>query len=312
MTGDVLPSTVGVVMAGGSGQRMRSSGELSSKPLVTVLGVPLVERNLMAMLRAGMGDVRVVVASGSGGDQVARWATERGTVLASAGGARLSVIREPHRLGNCGGLALLGSRDGDALLVFADNLTDLDLTALMGVHAERRAALTLAIHAEPFRLPYGVVDIVDGSVAGYREKPTLTLTVSSGLAVVSADARAVLRGPAGLAELANAVVARGLVAAIHQHEALWIDVNDRDGADMASRLIQSAPDRFEKFWPPAVLDQAAGHFSQPDRAAAPDPLLLDDVSAEGTPIRIDVATAHPGQLSPEGWARVLAWREVVR
>ena len=311
--------SVGVVMAGGSGERMRASGESTQKPLVTVLGVPLVERSLFAMLKAGLTDIRLVVAADARGEQVACWAGNRGQVLVAAAGGRMSVVRESQPLGNCGGLVLaMGDDDRDALLVFADNLTDIALTVLIGAHEEHQAALTLAVHSEPFRLPYGIVDVVAGTVMGYREKPALEVTVSSGLAVVSASARELLSGRAGLADLANAVVARGLVAQPYQHRCRWIDVNDISKVELATRMIQSAPDRFERCWPAGTngvteslgdvdVSTEVGPGSAP---ASTRPILIDDVSTAGTPVRIDVAQARPDQLGPEGWARVLAWREI--
>jgi len=318
VTDDTAARTVGVVMAGGSGERMRASGELTHKPLVTVLGAPLVERSIFAMLRAGMTDIRLVIAAGPRGEQTACWASRRGEVLVAAAGGWMSVVRESQPLGNCGGLVLaMGHDERDALLVFADNVTDIALTALVRAHEAHQAALTLAVHPEPFRLPYGIVDIVDDAVVGYREKPTLEMTVSSGLAVVSASARALLSGPAGLTELANTVVARGLVARSYRHHCRWIDVNDLAKVELATRMIQSAPDRFERCWPAGSHDDTgtsddilASSAVDPGAARAVSrPIVIDDVSGAGLPIRIDVAQARPDQVAPEGWARVLAWRE---
>ena len=61
-------------MAGGAGERMRRSGEDVPKPMVAVLGIPLVEWNVTALLRAGITDVALVVAaSGDAADQVTAW-----------------------------------------------------------------------------------------------------------------------------------------------------------------------------------------------------------------------------------------------
>jgi NDP-sugar pyrophosphorylase family protein len=307
MAAATTAGAVGIIMAGGSGERMKASGEVVLKPLVTVLGQPLIERNLTAMIRAGISDIRVV-AAGPGGKQVARWADERGGPLAAAGGASLAIIVEAERLGNCGGLAIaVGPDDGDVILVFADNLTDLDLADFVRYHREQDAALTLAVHSEPFRLPYGVVDVADGAVTGYHEKPWLEVQVSSGLAVVGPSARALLDGPASLSDLTNAAVGAALATATYCHAARWIDVNDTAKVASAHDMVMSASQRFESFWPPHIL--GSGPTDANDQGLSPNrSQLIDDLDRLGQPRRLDVAAAQPDQVNTAGWDRVVAWR----
>ena len=293
---------IGVIMAGGQGTRMQASGEPTPKPLVSVLGAPLVERNVISLLRFGIVDVRVVLAAGPRGAAIADWCVGRGTALAGAAGGRLTVIEEHEPLGNCGGLALATHGDlADALLLFADNLTDLDLSALVRTHRDRGGALTLAVHDEPFTLPYGVVDETDGAVSAYREKPTLAVLVSSGLAVVSATARDQLTAPAGLSDFANHCVAAGLSVGTHRHRARWIDVNDTRKIAAAEAIVQSAAAEFEQFWP---TDAVARSMPSTEDSG----VQIDDLDARGQPIRISTATASREALSADAWRRVRAWQ----
>ena len=59
-------STLALVMAGGTGERMLASGSRVPKPLVPVLGVPLLERNLWALIRHGIRQIAVLVPSAEG------------------------------------------------------------------------------------------------------------------------------------------------------------------------------------------------------------------------------------------------------
>jgi NDP-sugar pyrophosphorylase family protein len=56
-------SVVALIMAGGRGERMRLSGIDVPKPLVPVLGVPLLERNVRHLLQHGLDDIVVSVAA---------------------------------------------------------------------------------------------------------------------------------------------------------------------------------------------------------------------------------------------------------
>ena len=235
-------------MAGGAGERMRRSGEDVPKPMVAVLGIPLVEWNVTALLRAGITDVALVVAaSGDAADQVTAWAVSRGSFLAGASGGRVVVVVEPVPMGNAGALTLAAPVDGTAVLVFADNLTALDLGKLVSVQHARAADLTLAVHEESFRLPYGVVDHHEGVVTGYREKPSTGVQVGSGIAVVGPRALAVLADlerPVGIVDLVRGAVAAGLAVRAEPHSAPWVDVNDAESRQRAEALVQATPAAF--------------------------------------------------------------------
>jgi NDP-mannose synthase len=287
-----------VIMAGGAGLRMLAGGESAPKPLVRILGAPLIERNLFALLRAGVPDVRICVAAGD--DMVARWAATRGARLAAARGASVRLVTEEAPLGNCGGLArAVPERTAvDSLLVFADNLCDLDLAALHAHHRALGADLTLAVHDEPFPVPYGVLDIERDLVTGYREKPTMHLRVASGVNVVGPRGRGLLRGPSGIAELVNACVADGLKVVAYPHRARWVDVNEPTARDRATAMVLSAPHAFEVFWPDAPPSDPTGPVDGP---------WLDDLDTSGAPVRIRLGGPIPPDLSAEGRARVDAW-----
>ncbi len=240
---------VGVIMAGGAGERMRRSGEPVPKPMVQVAGRPLVEHNLLALLKAGVRDVAVVVgASGEAAELVSAWAAVAGRDLVAGVGGRLELVVEATPLGNAGALTLVRRECATLLLVFADNLTSLDLAELATAHAETSADLTLAVHDETFVLPYGVVDQVSGVVVGYREKPGVPVTVGSGIAVVGPAAAAALSAgamPAGVIDLVHRSVESGLLVRSYPHRAAWIDVNDAASRDRAEALVRADPDAFE-------------------------------------------------------------------
>lgn len=299
---------VGVLMAGGEGRRMLTGGQTIPKPLVPVLGATLVERNVWALLRSGLTDIRVVVSAREAGSAVSRWATNRGARLATAVGARVRVVVEQHPLGNCGALAIALESDDSrpVALAFADNLTDLDLNDLVCTMENASASLVLAVHDESFRLPYGVVDMSGDRVVGYREKPGIPIRVGSGLAIVGADSRNLVKGPTGLVELVNRTIAAGQLVVAHPHTARWVDVNDPSMVQAAETMVRAHPEGFEKWWPDESITQPA-----PDHPLTTEGrgVLLDDLDASGRPVRIWSGGVDPATLSAEGQARVSAWRQ---
>jgi NDP-sugar pyrophosphorylase family protein len=241
--GDGPAGAVGLVMAGGRGERMAASGVSMPKALVDVAGRPLIERSLRWLLHGGLRRLAVSVpAEGA----VRVWCEVDGVALVAGLGADLEVLVEPRPLGNAGAVGSLVAGHQPVLLCFADNVTQLSPRALLGRHDSSGADLTLATHVEPFRVPYGEVAVVDGCVVDYREKPAHPVLVSSGVAVLSARAAALVPTdrPSGMVDLFRLVAARGWTVAAHEHEAAWVDVNYRSQLERAEEIVRSAPEVF--------------------------------------------------------------------
>ena len=232
-------------MAGGRGERMRAGGASIPKPLVPIHGVPLLEWNLATLLRAGFRDLVVAVPAHT--PEIGEFARDRGGALARRSGAALRLFEETRPLGNIGAAAEITPADPELLVVYADNLTALPLPALVEHHRRTNATLTTAVHLEPFRIPFGAVEIEDGLLVAYREKPELPIRVSSGVYLLGpAAVAAIPRGePMGASDLVNRLLASGARVGAYEHASPWIDVNDVEGVARAEALVAAHPEAFE-------------------------------------------------------------------
>ena len=283
--------TTALVMAGGRSERMRRSHGPTIKPLVTVAGVPLLERNLHALLRAGIDDIHVVVPARSE-PELMDWVRTRGAMLVRAAGARLEIHEESVPRGNIGGCGDLHGKADPLLVVFADNLTTLDLRALLDEHDRGGSVLTLATHEEPFKMSFGEVVAEGDWVTGYREKPEKKFLISSGISVLGAAALAILaeqgQQPVGLSDLFRLVFERGFPVRAFHHQAAWIDVNDGDAVARAERLVAGNRAGFD-LWAPEPVRQRVLHV-----VSGPEGVLLRRVGAHwGLPTYSD---AEPQKL----------------
>jgi NDP-sugar pyrophosphorylase family protein len=224
-------SVVALIMAGGRGERMRLSGIDVSKPLVPVLGVPLLERNVRHLLQHGLDDIVVSVAA------------DNAEVRAFVQSLPVEALVEATPMGNIGCAAELRGR-GTVLVLYADNLTTLDLTDVLAVHSDTAAALTLASHDEPFRLPYGRLTLDNDRVTAYEEKPSIAVTVCSAIAVLGPEAVEAIDGPMGLVDLTNVLLRNGSRVTAYRHDAPWVDVNDVRGVARAEALVREHAGEF--------------------------------------------------------------------
>ncbi len=174
-----------VILAGGRGKRLRPVTDYIPKPLVPVLGAPILEWQLRYLEAAGVR--RVVVCAGHMAEQVEDYAGGRG----GRGRARVAVSSEPRPLGTGGALRSVAHmvEGGSFLALNGDVITDIDLGRLRRVRD--------SVAAVPLRTSVGVLELgrAEGGaggpclVEGFREKIALPdVFMNAGLYHLSAAA----------------------------------------------------------------------------------------------------------------------------
>jgi mannose-1-phosphate guanylyltransferase len=159
-----------IVLVGGEGTRLRPLTETVPKPALTLVDRPFLA--YMIEWLAGHGVTEVVLACGFLPD-VLREALAGEEERA---GVAISYVVEPERRGTAGAIRFaadeLGERlDERFLALNGDVLTDLDLSALLGAHAERGAQATLGLHPVVDSSAYGLVHSdPQGAVLEFLEK----------------------------------------------------------------------------------------------------------------------------------------------
>src|SRR5438105_8918056 len=97
-----------LIMAGGSSLRMRASLGRQHKALVEVLGLSMLERNLLAILSCGFRDIFVAISAKE--KALIAFARGRAARLAHASGARFRILLERHPLGTIGAARTMTAR----------------------------------------------------------------------------------------------------------------------------------------------------------------------------------------------------------
>jgi mannose-1-phosphate guanylyltransferase len=155
-----------VVLVGGEGTRLRPLTLERPKPVLPLLGRPLLAYVLERLADAGV--TRVIFGCGYLPDPIQACFGERELGLA------LEYVVEPRPMGTAGGIrhAARGRVSGTFLALNGDVLADARLADLVALHRDRAAMATIALApvADPSR--YGLVRTdADGRVLGFLEKP---------------------------------------------------------------------------------------------------------------------------------------------
>ncbi|HZD18944.1 MAG TPA: NDP-sugar synthase [Actinomycetota bacterium] len=156
-----------VVLVGGEGTRLRPLTETIPKPLLPLMDRPSLDHVLDHLALHG---VHEVVLSSSYLES-----TFQGFLEARHGDPAVTWITETAPLGTGGAIVNALEHVGDEpfLGLNGDILTDLDLTAMVAMHRDRRAVATIALTRVEDARPFGLVPTeADGRVIEFREKPT--------------------------------------------------------------------------------------------------------------------------------------------
>ena len=154
-------------MAGGEGVRLRPLTVHRPKPLVPLLGEPVMGYAIQLLKKHGVGDIGVTLWYQP---QKIRRFFGRGEQR----GVQLRYYEEREPLGTAGSVKMAKKQLKDTFFVLSgDGLTDCDLTDALRFHREKKALATLVLKRVNVPLPYGVV-LTDGDsrITRFIEKPS--------------------------------------------------------------------------------------------------------------------------------------------
>jgi len=155
-----------MILAAGEGTRLRPLTLALPKPMVPIVGKPLLERTLLWLAEQGVTEAainlfhRPQAIPDHFGDHFA--------------GIRLHYFFEDTLRGTAGGLKAAEQlfRDAPFFVIYGDNLIQADLRRLMDFHASRHGLATIALFHHPNPTAAGIVGLEpDARITRFVEKP---------------------------------------------------------------------------------------------------------------------------------------------
>jgi NDP-sugar pyrophosphorylase family protein len=222
-----------IVLAGGSGTRLRPYTSVLPKPLMPLGDRAILEILIDQLSQQGFREVTLSVG------HLAH------LIEAVFGDARdrnvkIDYVREDMPLGTAGPLRLLGDPDGTLLALNGDLLTTLDLRELLHEHRRGDNVLTIAARKRTVAIDYGVIHVgrPDHSldrVVGYEEKPVIERLVSMGVYAVEPEVLGYI--PANryfdVPDLVQRLLEAGAPVGIFPYDGLWLDIGRREDYEQA-------------------------------------------------------------------------------
>ena len=183
-----------VIMAGGEGKRLRPVSCGCPKPMVRLLGRPLMEHIIALLRESGLRQICVTLCSQP---EAVRGYFGSGEKF----GVEICYREETVPLGTAGGVKNCAGFIGgdDVLVISGDAACAIDLGRLIEAHREHRPCVTIALAERSDPLRYGLVlTEASGRVTGFIEKPdwsrVVTDMVNTGIYILSPEAVAAIPG----------------------------------------------------------------------------------------------------------------------
>lgn len=160
--------TRALLLAGGLGTRLRPITDTTPKCLVEIAGRPLLDYWFQALSNAGIRDV--LINTHHLPEPVRRFIADK-----NQRGFRAIETYEPKLLGSAGTIAAHARWADDAddvVIVYADNLSDLDIGDMLTAHRRHGAPLTMLLFHAPNPRACGIAVLdKEGRITAFEEKP---------------------------------------------------------------------------------------------------------------------------------------------
>lgn len=153
-------------LAGGLGTRLKPITDELPKPMVPIMGKPLLERNIKNLKKHGIDEI--VLSTCYKPHKIEKYFED-----GSKFGVKISYISEDVPLGTAGAIKNAEKFFDDTFLVFnADILSDIDISDIISFHKERKALATIAATRVDNPSAYGVIEHDEnGYITAFKEKP---------------------------------------------------------------------------------------------------------------------------------------------
>ncbi|MBQ9264727.1 MAG: NTP transferase domain-containing protein, partial [Clostridia bacterium] len=236
-----------IIMAGGEGVRLRPLTCHVPKPLVPLLGEPVMGYALRLLKRHGVTDVGATLWYQP---RAIRSAFGRGEKY----GVQLRYYEETVPLGTAGSVKMAQDHlKGSFFVLSGDGLTDCDLTQALNFHREKGALATLVLRRVHVPLPYGVVMTEpDGKITRFIEKPVWSRVfsnlVNTGIYILEPeifDHIPDTGAPDFGKDIFPALIEKGLPVFGFETAAYWCDVGDQKAYLMAQQALLKGETAFD-------------------------------------------------------------------
>lgn len=168
-----------VIMAGGSGKRMKPFTDILPKPLIPIKGKPVIEIIMENFHQYGTKEFYVSINYKS---RIIKAYFEESNVP-----FKIHYITEQTPLGTAGGLRfLLNKIRGDFIVTNCDTIINADYYDMVAFHRKNKLDITIVGSLKNYIIPYGICETDNqGLLKNIREKPEYDFLINTGMYILN-------------------------------------------------------------------------------------------------------------------------------
>ena len=221
-----------VILAGGRGLRLDPYTRVLPKPLFPIGQEPIAAILVRQLQSAGFDEI--VMCLGYLSDLIIAYFQD-----GSRFGLPIRYTTEIAPLGTAGPLRNITGLADNFLVVNGDELTTLNFRALADHHILSQADITVAVQKKVVPSSFGVLDIKEGHVIAYREKPTLDYWANMGIYVLNKRVLQLIleNQPFDMPDLIQSLLKERACIVSFESEDLWFDIGTMEDLEKAKKIF---------------------------------------------------------------------------
>lgn len=230
-----------IILAGGSGVRLRPYTTILPKPLMPIGGKAVLEIILLQLKTAGFNEFVFTVGYLAGlieayfGDG-RKW------------GVKIRYSRESCPLGTVGPLTLVNNLAPEFIVMNGDVLCDIDYAGLINEHVVRKNDITISSSFKKVKIDLGVLEIDKNKLINYIEKPELLYRVSMGIYGMNRKLVRNIRKNkyCDFPQLVVSQIKNDAKIGVYQFNGRWYDIGRIEDYQLAQEEYLACPELFIK------------------------------------------------------------------
>ena len=222
-----------VILAGGRGTRLRPYTVAIPKPLVPIADKPILEIVIIQLVKQGFEKIIITVNH------------QADIIMAYFGdgkrwGIEIEYSLENKPLGTMGPLKLLKDLPENFLVMNGDILSDLAYADFLERHIESDRLFSVSSYRRVLKSDYGVLEVNENLLVGFKEKPEIPFAVSMGVYGVSQKAITYIPDNQyfGFDMLMSQFLKENIDVGIYEHTGYWMDIGRPEDYEHAIKDIE--------------------------------------------------------------------------
>lgn len=222
-----------VIMAGGKGMRLRPLTDTVPKPLLVVGEKPIIEHTIDRLAYYGIENIWISVNYLS--EQLEDFVRDKPMDL------EIEFVKESFPMGTIGSVSLIDNFKNDYVLICnSDLLTNLDYEVFFMDFLDFNADLSVVSIPYNVEVPYAVLEVENGILADFKEKPTYTYFSNGGIYLMKREILDFIPKNTDFSatDLMNKLIEKGLKVRAYPHHGYWLDIGKHDDFQRAQQDVK--------------------------------------------------------------------------